>query len=121
MQSIRRQNMKLTFEEFVQGLVDKFQIPEDLVHIKSPENLWQHFSKHGWHFSQPLSGCSDYSCSWEMPSGEHNTVGGGIINYTHNGGYTIDCRGTAIKLTLEEVGKLFRQDIPGKGTFVGSF
>lgn len=111
--------MKLTFEQFVQGLVDKFAIPSELIFIQSVPS--EHFGKRGWHFSQPLSGCCDYDCNWIMPAGLHNTVGGGVIEYSHDSGYSIDCKGLAKNLTLDEVGQLFQKDIPGKGTFIGSY
>lgn len=117
--------MSLTFPQFVQNLIDKFEIAPSMFHFVSPGTKFPYSRKLGWHFSDDVSYC-DYEAVLIIADGDKSITNGGIINYTHKNGYRLNHRGLAEQLTLDEVVEMFGKPVPiswglPSSTFKGTF
>lgn len=117
--------MTLTFTQFVQNLIDTFDIAPSMFHLVLPGSKFPYNRKLGWHFSDDVSYC-DYEAVLIVADNDKGITNGGIIQYSHKNGYRINYRGVAEQLTLDEVAEMFGKPVPGslglpisplKGTF----
>ena len=117
--------MSLTFPQFVQNLIDKFEIAPSMFHLVQPRIKFPYNRKLGWHFSDDVSYC-DYEAVLIVEYGDKGIINSGIINYTHKNGYRLNHREVAEQLTLDEVAEIFGKPVPGSlglpiSTFKGTF
>lgn len=103
----------LTFEQFQQMVTQQWNISEGDLFIQTNDNYYQCGDK-TWLISECRNN-GDYVLMLRKG-------GGGILSYSHNSGWSIDCWGLATMLTWEEAQKMFLFPINmSKGIYYGTF